>query len=54
MRNDFLVPLVTAPDGRTFRDPVRLVPIPGVVRIGNHVCELGSPTAVPNRRRKSP
>jgi trehalose 6-phosphate phosphatase len=40
---------VAVVSGRAFRDVARLVPTPGVVRVGNHGFELGRPTAVPRR-----
>src|SRR5512137_636748 len=35
--------------GRAFRDLARLVPGPGLVRVGNHGFELGRAVAVPRR-----
>src|SRR5512137_3204818 len=40
---------VAVVSGRAFRDLSRLVPGPGVVRVGNHGSELGSAVPVPRR-----
>jgi len=40
---------VAVVSGRAFRDLARLVPLPGVVHVGNHGFEVGSPAAVPRR-----
>jgi trehalose 6-phosphate phosphatase len=40
---------VAVVSGRAFRDLARLVPTPGVTRVGNHGFEVGRPTAVPRQ-----
>jgi trehalose 6-phosphate phosphatase len=40
---------VAVVSGRAFRDLARLIPTPGVTRVGNHGFEVGRPTAVPRR-----